>query len=132
MTRGPSCTRDLQFKLRGNLHLPGDIWNPKHTDRPLQADASSRTGLMTAVLGALVGALGWTDGKMIVALLVDWINSFPNEAREAIATGIVEGQGIVVKREGDKILVGMDQNFQPLTKAEGENRTPSGLIIPGR
>ena len=131
-SRGPSCQRDPLFKLIASLHCPPDVWSPKHEDRPIQATAKTRTGLVSAVLGELMHSMGWDDPKMVVGLLIDFVNHFPDDMRAAIAAGVIQGLGMAVKRDGENLEVDMRQHYNALAGDSGEKRTPSGLIILGR
>jgi len=132
MSRGPSCQRDPLFKLTANLHCPGDVWVQKHEDHPIRAEAKSRTGLVSAALGELMHSMGWDDPRMLVGLLADFVNRFPDDMRAAIAAAIIQGLGVAVKREGENLEVDMAPVANSLGNANQERRTPSGLILPGR
>ena len=130
MTRGPSCQNDPLFKMTANLHLPSDVWVQKHTDVPISAEAESRTSLVSVALGELMQGLGWTDAGMLVGLLTDFVNRFPDDMRTAIAGGIIQGLGMAIRRNESDIEVNMDQQYNSLVPQTGEKRTPSGLILP--
>ena len=131
MSRGPSCKNDPLFKLTANLHCPGDVWVQKHEDHPIRAEAKSRTGLVSAALGELMHSMGWDDPRMLVGLLADFVNRFPDDMRAAIAAAIIQGLGVAVKRDGENLEVDMKQHYNALAGDSGERRTPGGLILPG-
>ena len=132
-SRGPSCKKDPLFKLTASLHMPPDIWCPRHTDRPITAEATSRTGLVVAALQELMMGLGWQDAGMVAGLLIDFVNHMPDDVRRNIAAGIISGQSLIIRRneEKDEIEVDMQQEYTPLAGPQGERRTRSGLILPG-
>jgi len=122
-----------KFKFAGSLSLPADVWRPDHTTfKMVDAAADSRTGLFSAAVGAIMKGLGWGDGEMLVGLLIDFLNHFPDEARVAFAAGVVQGLGLVVQRKGDYLMVDMVPVTNSLEDGGKEKRTPSGLILPGR
>lgn len=123
-----------KFKFAGSLSLPRDIWRPdKTTFKMVDAEADSRTGLFSAAVGAIMQGLGWTDGEMLVGLLIDFLNHFPDEARVAFAAGIVQGLGMMVQRKGEYLMVDLVQLHNALGDGTvAEKRTPSGIILPGR
>jgi hypothetical protein len=126
-----------KFKFAGSLSLPADVWRPDHTTfKMVDAQADSRTGLFSAAVGAIMKGLGWGDGEMLVGLLIDFLNHFPDEARMAFVAGVVQGLGLAVKRDGEYLFVDMVQTTNALTPGPtgeaAEKRTPSGLILPGR
>ena len=121
-----------RFRLTGHLQLPADIWSTTNVFKAFQAEADSRTGLFSAVLSALIASLGWSDGRIVAGLLVDFLNRYPTELRTVLAAGIIDGLGMVVRRDGDSITVDMAQLHDSLAGASGEKRTPGGLILPGR
>jgi len=131
--KGPSCTRDTMFKMVASFHCPPDLWNPKHTDLPVQAIAPTRTGLLVVALREILRGLGWEDGPILAGLLVDFTNHFPDDMRAAIASGIIDGLGLTVKKneEDGTVEVDMPQLYNALAKQSGERRTPGGIILPG-
>ena len=123
-----------KFKFAGSLSLPADIWRPdKTTFKMVDATADSRTGLFSAAVGAIMQGLGWTDGEMLVGLLIDFLNRFPDEARVAFAAGIIQGLGVMVQRRDEYLMVDMVRLYNTLAAGpDAEKRTPGGLILPGR
>ena len=123
-----------KFKFAGSLSLPADVWRPdQNTFKMVDATADSRTGLFSAAVGTIMKGLGWGDGEMLVGLLIDFLNHFPDEARVAFAAGVVQGLGLMVQRRDEYLMVDLVQLYNALSAEPGaEKRTPSGLILPGR
>lgn len=123
-----------KFKFAGSLSLPADVWRPdQNTFKMVDAEADSRTGLFSAAVGAIMRGLGWTDGEMLVGLLIDFLNHFPDEARMAFVAGVTQGLGLMVQRKGEYLMVDLTQLHNALGDGTTvEKRTPSGLILPGR
>jgi len=123
-----------KFKFAGSLSLPADIWRPdKTTFKMVDATADSRTGLFSAAVGAIMQGLGWTDGEMLVGLLIDFLNRFPDEARVAFAAGIIQGLGVMVQRRDEYLMVDLVRLYNTLAVGpDAEKRTPGGLILLGR
>jgi hypothetical protein len=126
-------TKPTKFKFAGSLSMPSDIWNPdKNMFKMIQAESDSRTGLFSAAIVSIMRGLGWKEPEMLVGLLVDFLNHFPDEVREAFAEGIVKGLGLVVQRDGEYLVVDTVQIANALAAGKkGEKRTPGGLILPG-
>lgn len=120
------------YQIDYKVHLPVD--KPYRTEnrslhRISTADAPEKLWVRTLV--DLTELLGFGHNtNMLIGLLLNLINPWPDDVRAAIAMGIVEGGGMTLVRQGDELEGQLHPKFDSLP-VNGEKRTQSGLILPG-
>ena len=93
--------------------------------------ASEPDVIWQALMRDLMQMLGFgSDDRLIVGLILNMVNSFPDHFRESLTLGIIEGLGLVlIPDEKGETVAELKPLFVSLAK-EGPRHTPGGLILP--
>ena len=133
------------YRAELKLTLPADPpWRDTARSFPkLLIDAAEPDQLWQSVMRAVLVRLGFTQANLLVGVLLNLINSFPDEIRESITFGIIQGMGLVLAKEegADQIVAKFEEVWAPLNTIHLEQREaastpgdaevrPSGLVVP--
>lgn len=122
------------YQVDLKVHMGKDKRWGREENRNVRRTLQSRQPevLVEDVWKAMVEILTMTDDNFILGLLLNLINKFPDEIRQRIVAGIVNGIGMKILPEEGRLAVGFGQLFATLAlNQEGEKRTASGIILPG-
>ena len=119
------------YQVKYDLHLPVDPpWREFNRNKHRIAVAHTPDKLFVAAMGDLLQMLDLpNEPQMIAGLLLNMINSFPDEARQAISDGISQGMGLTLVVEKGKIAGHISKLYDSLA-VDGLKQTKSGLVIP--
>ena len=122
----------VRYRADVDFHLPADPgWRelPQHLKNV--CEAGEPEGLVQELLKTVIRRLNLSGDVVFVGVLLNIINQFPDNVRETIALGIVEGVGLSLAVKPTGVEGTMHQRFSSLP-VKGEKRTASGLIVPGQ
>ena len=127
-----SQSKEPHYQITYKLHLPIDPpWRKENRNIHRVSVGHEPEKVWVAAVYDLLQMLGFgRDEKMLGGLLLNLINSFPEQMRGAIAYGIIDGQGLQLTAEGDEVKASIETLFDSLPVG-GQTRRASGLIIPG-
>ena len=125
------------YQFRGDVYMPVDPgWRSVPTIRPLIVMGATPESFFNHTLKSVISALTMTmsdaDSNTIgFGMLLNLIQSYPIELRQALTNSIVEGlvMHMVIAEDG-AIEASLDHEVDAFDTATGAIKTASGLVLP--